>query len=87
MTDIAEQIKAAISVPVSVRTTDMTEYNRGIEVDVYSNGEAGRTVTTNHKASDGVEAIVAAHLAARTPKTQKKSRKVADRVHREIFGK
>lgn len=85
MNDLADQIKAAISVPVTVKIIDMTWCGKGVGVDVYSNGDAG-SVVTHHQASDGVEAIVASHLAARDPKTQKKSRKVADRVHRQVFG-
>lgn len=86
MNDIAEQIQAAISVKVAVVTTDMSRYNGGISVEVYSNGDAGRTVVTRHKASDGVPAIVAAHVAERAPAVQRKSRKAADRVHRQVFG-
>lgn len=87
MTEITAQIQAAIPVPVTVKVIDMSWCGKGIGVDVYSNGDAGRTVVTKHQASDGVEAIVAAHLAARNPKAQKKSRQIADRVHRQVFGR
>jgi len=81
MNDIAEQIQAGISVPVTVKIIDMSWCDSGISVEVYSNGDAGGTVATKHKTSDGVEAIVAAHLAARDPKAQKKSRHVTDRAY------
>lgn len=87
MNDIARQIQAAISVPVTVKIIDMTWCNEGIGVDVYSNGDAGRTVVTKHKASDGVEAIVAAHMIARNPKSQKKERQIEARIHRQVFGR
>lgn len=86
MNDIAAQIQVAISVPITVKIVDMSWCDNGISVDVYSNGDAGNTVVTNHQASDGVPAIVAAHMAARAPKAQRKARQVANRTHRQIFG-
>lgn len=56
-----------------------------IAVDLYSNGDCGRTVITRHKMSDGIEAIVAEHLAARAPKTQEKRRRIAERVYQQLF--
>lgn len=94
MSDIAEQIQAAISVPVSVKIYAVEALpamagcpatDAYTAVDLYSNGDKGNTVVTKHKMSDDVEAIVATHLAARDPKAQKKSRQIAERVHRELY--
>lgn len=86
MSEIASQIAAALPVHAEVKTVDMTWAGKGVSIEVYSNGDAGNTVITRHQDSDSVEAIVAAHMAARAPKSQKKSRQIARRVHREIFG-
>jgi hypothetical protein len=34
-----------------------------------------------------VEAIVAAHMIARNPKSQKKERQIEARIHRQVFGR
>lgn len=91
VSDLIAQIQAALPVPVTVRVVELVRIEGliegGINVTVYSNGDAGNTVITEHKAADGVEAIIAAHMAARAPKAQKRRRQIENRVHREIFGR
>lgn len=83
--EIISQIQAAIPVQTQVKITDMTWCDGGILIEVYSNGDAGNTVITRAKADKGIDAIVAEHLAAREPKAQKKARKIADKVHCELY--
>lgn len=83
--EIIDQLKSAIQCPVEVRITDMTWCDGGILVEVFSNGDAGNTIITRTKAEKGIEAIISEHLDARKPKAQKKARKIADRVHRDLY--
>lgn len=85
MNDLTAQIKAAMSFPVAVKITDMTCYNKGILITVYSNAP-GLTVETRHPSTQSVADIVSEHIAARAPVAVKKERKIRDRVHRQVFG-
>lgn len=87
MDELKAQIEAALPFPATAKLVDMTWCDRGIEVMVYSNAVGvPMTVETRHKATDGVEAIVAAHTAAREPKEVEKTRRARERAHRQVFG-